>query len=63
MFKTNSAIHGGCIPSWCWSEMKADALDLGSIADSMGGAMKVKKYTSDSSNIPKGLRWVKYVHF
>lgn len=43
MFKANLAIDEGCIPSWCGSETKADALDLGSIVDCMGGAMKVKK--------------------
>jgi len=53
MFKSNSAIRGGCILSCCRSEIKAVALDLGRIADGTGGDTK---YTSDTFNIPKDLR-------
>lgn len=61
MFKLNSAINGRLIPSWCWSEIKADALNLGRIADGTGSNVKLVKDTSDSSSNLKGLRWVNCV--
>lgn len=60
IFRSNSAIHGGCFPS-CWSEMKADALDWDGTTNNIGGCLEVVEYTSDSPNTLKGLRWMERV--